>query len=155
MSNEKEADAAHQAHMARLQMQMAQQQNSLAQVVAAGHQEYGDEFDTMSADVVNHIGADQMNEFNSALTATDNPVALIEYLSRNPDEAKSIAKMSAARKAVAMERIQARLRPDLAFQTPSATPSWKKNAGDRGSLMDDSISDDQWFARYKRKYGVR
>lgn len=153
MSNDPNAQ---QEQMAQLQMQMAEHAKSLGQIVNAGREQFGEaEFDSMSAEVAGYIGVEKMPEFGLALANTDRPAELVEYLSHNPDVAKEISKMSGPRKTVALERIQARISPNSTFQEPSAIPSWKKNAGDRGSLMDDSISDEQWYARWKRKNGVK
>jgi hypothetical protein len=138
---------------AQLQIQAVQHVKDLDQTIAAGREEYGEaEFDGMSSELVGSLGK-EAPAFTVALAALDHPTAVVEYLARHQDEAAAIAAMPGAREAVALERIQSRIRPNGAGNTPSAIPTWKNSASDRGSLMDDSVSDDQWWARYKRKYG--
>jgi hypothetical protein len=138
-----------QAHIAALE-----HTKSIDTIVQAGREEYGESnFDDMSSDLVNTVGAANAAAFTVALAATDHPTALVAYLSANPDEAAAIAKLPGARKAVALERIQTRIRPNMASAPVDNLPSWKRNAGDRGSLFDDSISDEAWCRRYRAKNG--
>lgn len=148
--------------VAALQTHYAQQaQPSLAKdindIVEIGRTHFGSAtFDELSQVVADGLG-DKTQGVMHLVSQFDRPVEIIAHLANNERQLQAIAKLSPARQAVELARIEAQIAPQRA--NVGADPLWKSPTVRSGRVSDqdwkanlgEGLSDSQWNWEFDRR----
>ncbi len=132
----------------------AQYEQAVNAVIQLGRDDFGETtFDEMSRDLVGAVGQDALPSVMLQLLQTDCPTRLVEYGSNNPEWAKKLAKMSPARRAAELGRIEALLLPNGAGGGDD--PAWITRIRGRdhrgaGNGLGDDVDDRTWERNFKK-----
>lgn len=85
------------------------------------------------------------------ISETDNPGEVAYYLGKNPSEAARLAKLSPAKIAIELGKVEVKLSTPAAKKTTSAPPPAGKLAGGRTARAADPNSPDAIYAKYVGK----
>jgi hypothetical protein len=122
-------------------------------VIQQGYEDYGQgTFDTLSKDLSDAIGKENIASVMSSIVQCDAPTRVIQYLAENAEEAKRIASMPPARRQAALGRIENQVMPNGPGNV-GADPAWVSRAkgGESRSLGDD-VSPEVWERNFRKKY---
>jgi hypothetical protein len=127
-------------------------------VFDAGVRDYQDFRDSLN--IMAAVGATS-DEFAADLVAVDkaNAHKIIHELAQNPELSKRLAAMSYRQRVAELTKMSLTLRPAVGGKQivragTSAAPAGG-SAGTDDTDLSDSVSDDEWSARFDKRYGGR
>jgi hypothetical protein len=138
------------------------QQPSLAkdidQIVEVGRTQFGNAGFDDASQVVAETLADKTNAVMATIAQFDRPHEIIAHLANNEPQLKALAKLSPARQAVELARIEAQMTSNGHVNT-GAEPLYKQPALRSGRVSDEDwsrsfgegLSDAQWFKQFDRR----
>jgi len=131
----------------------AQFQHNVSTIIEQGREDFGSEtFDQLSHDLVEAIGREALDPIMRSILQTEAPARMAAFLAENPDRAKQLTRMSEARRAASLAKIEVELMPNLA---PSGDePAWvlRARGGNKKPRMTDDATDAEFEAAWKLKY---